>query len=150
MREIGFRVYYEMELPNGEIINGMEESWSWFLLTQTGEIMEYGPMRPPSRPDKEYKKLIPLFYIGLCDKTDKKIYEGDIVEFNGYRFKIAWETLKARFWIFTLENGDFQSPTQKSREKVEYPFLCGKNNNCKYIKVIGNIYENNNLTKQEG
>ena len=45
MSEIRFRVYWEAVL-GGKLHKGIESSASWFLLTQTGALMQHGPMSP--------------------------------------------------------------------------------------------------------
>lgn len=131
-RAIKFKVYYEAEL-NGEKLKGIEEPCSWFLLTQTGQIMEYGPMRPPSRPDKGYTKLVPLFSTGLHDKNGKEIYEGDILEAEKKTGKVKFVVKfdKAYFGIYTLKDEFVITLT------VGLEFYGGE--------VIGNIYENPEL-----
>jgi uncharacterized phage protein (TIGR01671 family) len=163
-REIKFRVYYEAEI-NGEKLKGIEEPCSWFLLTQTGQIMEYGPVSPPSRPNKGYTKLIPLFFTGLLDKNGNEIYEGDIVKAVGIRDE---SVLVVRFG---KHNVGFDSDCGISATGIGFcfewikcagdflgtPYMehLGKNFSKAYLgeavdwetelEVIGNIYENPEL-----
>ncbi len=128
MREIKFRVYYEAEL-NGEKIKGIEEPCSWFLLTQTGQIMEYGPLQPPSRPNKGYTKLIPLFFTGLKDKNGVEIYEGDIIDsklYDGTR----------KNYVVVFRDGSFMIG------------LTGLGKWIEDVIVIGNIYQNPELLSE--
>ena len=78
-KDFEFRVWCEFEI-NGKLEKCMEEPCSWFLLTQTGKVFSYGPIRRPMPLEKAYKKAIPLFYVGLKGKTGNKIFEGDIVK----------------------------------------------------------------------
>jgi len=78
-REFEFKVWCEFEI-NGKIETRMEEACSWFMITQTGKLWSYGPTSRPHPLEKEYKKAIPLFYVGLKDKQGEKIFECDIVK----------------------------------------------------------------------
>jgi uncharacterized phage protein (TIGR01671 family) len=132
-----FRVWCEFEVK-GEMVSCMESEASWFLLTQTGQLMEYGPMRPPHRLSGAYKKAIPLFFAGLLDKNGKEIYKGDVVSWSD-----GWNNYKSSI-IF--ENGAFR----ESRFKNPLEEICHYWDNGKYIEceVIGNIYENPELLKK--
>lgn len=64
-------------------------------------------------------------FIGLYDKDDKEIYEGDILDFNGIKVEVRF----VRGVFAFLENGDLD------RE------LCGDCRTDMFAKVIGNVYE---------
>ena len=75
-------------------------------------------------------------YTGLKDKNEKKIFEGDIIESEGYKHLVTYNENLAGF----------------RSVNVKYPKdLCGINqqwiNECDKV-VIGNIYDNKELIKQ--
>lgn len=72
-------------------------------------------------------------YIGLKDKNNKEIYEGDIVTLHNGKYKVIFNTEEARF---VLRDDEFE---------MNIPFT---NNNNKRMEVIGNIYENPELIKE--
>lgn len=63
-------------------------------------------------------------YIGLKDKNEKEIYEGDIL-------------------FFQQQDGVWSNQLNKHIE-VKYPFVCG---NTHLGEIIGNIFENPELLK---
>lgn len=73
-------------------------------------------------------------YIGLKDKNNKEIYEGDIVTLHNGKYKVIFNTEEARF---VLKDVFFE---------MDIPFT---NNNNKRIEVIGNIYENSELLGEQ-
>lgn len=75
-------------------------------------------------------------YTGLKDKKGKKIFEGDIIESEGYKHLVTYNENLAGF----------------RSVNVKYPKdLCGINqqwiNECGKV-VIGNIFDNKELIKQ--
>ena len=128
MKPNKFRVYYEYEI-DGEIHRGIESEASWFLLTQSGELLQHGPLEP-LRDCKEYKKLIPLFYTGRKDKNGTEMYDGDIIKEGGRISKVRFSKSYARF--------ELETPTGRAGL---YGF---------YGEIIGNVYENPELLIQRG
>jgi len=133
---IKYRVWCEFEI-NGKIEKCMESPASWFLLTQTGKLLESGPVVLPQPLSKAYIKAIPLFYTGCKDKNGKDIYEGDIVKLYEHHQPEVVEYCGSIFGVFLYKtkkrnNGTFQSIDEWC------PIDCP-------IEVIGNIYENGDL-----
>ena len=135
MRENKFRVYYEYEI-DGEIHNGIESEASWFLLTQSGELLQHGPLSP-LRDCKEYKKLIPLFYTGLKDSKGVDIYEGDLIQYGKTTYEVRWNFVR---WIMF-------DPELAGCDGFGMPLVgpSFSRNKMKDIEIIGNIWENGGL-----
>jgi uncharacterized phage protein (TIGR01671 family) len=80
-------------------------------------------------------------FTGLLDKNGKEIYEGDLLQYDGYNFKlinkekiyqIKYDDNLAQYYSYNLENS-FDT------------FLVVRA--WKESKIIGNIYQNPELTK---
>lgn len=76
------------------------------------------------------KKL--MEFVGLKDKKGKKIYDGDIVEFDNTVMECKWWQDKCRFV--------FYEKVWKETHEVNIE-------NCKKCKVIGNVFENPPIKK---
>lgn len=71
-------------------------------------------------------------YTGLTDKNGKKIFEGDIVNYNGTNHKVVFET-RGESAYFGIEISNIET----WRFCLEVP--------AKLMNVIGNIYDNPEL-----
>lgn len=91
-----------------------------------------------------------LQYTGLKDKNNKEIYEGDIVEDDKYIFKVVWHQQGAKYY---LEFIDWKDKLFIEKDLI-LDILNNQNLGDGYLKrrdlkVIGNIYENPELIKNE-
>lgn len=147
MKENKFRVWCEF-MFEGELVKEMAGPESWFLLTQTGKLMTYGPTDLLRPLGKEYKVAIPLFYTGMKDKDGIEAYEEDIVNCKlspTQRYQGIIQFHDGRFFIQTF----WYSFKPIGRWDLEERKLCGKSTTRLNIdcveKIIGNKYENPEL-----
>ena len=87
------------------------------------------------------KDIILMQYAGLKDKNGKEIYEGDIVNRNGW---IAEVVFKQRYSWFELEYRKFPHLPHSTTTNEWYSTT--KKDEIDF-EVIGNIYENPELLK---
>jgi len=139
MREIKFRAWDKndeiMIYPNENGIvykitpigDGDELTESIYLLLD-GELITIDTDGNIEKA-KRFKDLIPLQYTGLKDKNGKEIYEGDIYKQGAYIGEIFWSV---DFWA--TERGNYDD--------------SGLADDCNYIEIIGNIYENPELRRK--
>ena len=79
MSSLTFQIKYKAQIPNGPLIEGIEEEGSWFLVDQIGKVWSCGPMKSPRLIGPEYLEAIPLIKIGeeylSIDEITKRLAE---------------------------------------------------------------------------
>jgi len=144
MREIKFRVWNsdEQKMFIGHNIYGKSEPDATFKQRSTGAFTRLWEALARLK-EARYCKL--MQYTGLKDKNGKEIYEGDIMHVhwtNGF----SWGTGYLKGEVI-FQKGAFAI----RRHESDHYYFC----NFKHIdeltefKVIGNIYENPELMKNE-
>jgi uncharacterized phage protein (TIGR01671 family) len=88
---------------------------------------------------KDYKLIARVQFIGLLDKNGKKIFEGDLLQYDGYNFKlinkekiyqIRYDDNLGQYYSYNLENSfDTFLVVRAWKESI----------------IIGNIYQNPEL-----
>lgn len=124
--EFRFRVYTEFQVK-GVIYSSMESEASWYLMTQAGELWEYGPVSKPKKCTG-YDKIVPLLFTGFQDRSGKDIFDGDILRFGAGVASVVWSN--GAFWV--------ESPGSMTREHLTPDEWSDST-------IIGNVYENPEL-----
>ncbi|MFA7218942.1 MAG: YopX family protein [Synergistaceae bacterium] len=115
------RSNWMMDIFTGEIVD--------WVNSRGGEEEYYSPERERIYAENSSGKIstfIKQMYTGIDDKNDQKIYDGDIVDFNGTKVLIEWNASEGCFW----------GGCNKQRHILQYWDM---------LRVIGNIIENPNL-----
>lgn len=111
-----------------ELLDGGEDAS--FFLTQDGYVAKVtkividGQVKTIIEPSP--LKYRPLFSLGVKDKNNNSIFEGDIIKDRGRVYAVRFTLLD--YWIIEMDK--FNCPT-------------------KDVEIIGNIYENQELLKRQ-
>lgn len=134
MREIKFRawdkvlqkmIYNRDDIPDiekwgNEIMNHPYDEDEWYPMCEMYQLNAIQTMQ-----EQYCDKLIFMQYTGLKDKNGKEIYEGDILDHGYGKHPVVWNTYR-----WELADG----------HSILWSDMC---------EVIGNIYENPELLKEE-
>ncbi|MBK5447473.1 hypothetical protein JFU18_02015 [Bacillus sp. TH22] len=125
MREIKFRAWDEelKKMYTGDEIEDYSNLNAW---------LSYGGLAIYRIDEGEYVQLKSLQYTGLKDKNGKEIFEGDIVEYDGWFYIIKWDKEETGFYMHDKNN--FEDDHLRMID-------------ISVGEVMGNIYENQNLIK---
>ena len=125
MREIEFRAWYKPSKEMFKVGQITLEKGTW---NYEPDNREYIGVCVPYQPS-----FILMQYTGLKDKNGKKIFEGDIVKINDEVIaKVIWDNDYLGYFLYANE--------ENSIGTFDY---WGS------IEVIGNIYDNPELLKEE-
>ena len=120
----------ERWIGKGEWVYGFYHYTNWYnRLTKELVETDYWILPIDSQDGCQVDPSTVGQYIGLTDKNGKRIFEGDIVSFNGIMLKISFKNAE-----FCVEHIDGEAWT--------YPYL---GSNAKYMEVIGNVHDNPEL-----
>ena len=130
MREIKFRIWFKNweGIGKGGFNFPTKDDFDYYAITLTGKVCR--PVEGYDRGSAELSlenqdEYILNQYTGLKDKNGQEIYEGDIIDFNGYHREVRWSDSTASFLPVTQDEAETESI------------------------VVGNIYENPELLNQK-
>lgn len=136
MREIKFRAWDPTR--KRMVYRGLFDK-NWYYTErndENGTNLAYGISQ------RDQVTLKTMQFTGLLDKNGKEIYEGDIVEFDDLEYCGNLNKEKAEV-IFDEGSSLVEFMDCNSGKSQEYLFTYNK-----YIAIIGNIYENPELLKE--
>ncbi len=130
-REIKFKIW---DMKRKRFVNShIPDPESNYGLRADGKLVQFGvthTYQPFFEWEEHPEEVELLQYTGLKDKNGKEIYESDILNRNGFRYKIIYGIAGFMFrGIEVRHSGYFYS-----KESTEF-------------EIIGNIYENPELIK---
>ena len=133
MREIKFRAWLkeEKKMVNVETMDFTEKSIQYL---EKSEIVNAYLLRRVGFDDIELMQ-----YIGLKDKNDKEIYEGDIVLVKPGGTSTWYKTVvkfKEGAFIASLIDGE------------DYIYIFNRGFDSNDFEIIGNVYKNKNLLEE--
>ena len=133
MREIKFRAWLkeEKKMVNIETMDFTEKSIQYL---EKSEIVNAYLLRRVGFDDIELMQ-----YIGLKDKNDKEIYEGDIVLVKPGGTSTWYKTIvkfKEGAFIASLIDGE------------DYIYIFNRGFDSNDFEIIGNVYKNKNLLEE--
>lgn len=133
MRDIKFRAW---SLEQEAMIYPSETGW--FEKAYRGSHVALQSVRLDTVISSPY--LEPMQYTGLKDNYGKDIYEGDI---------LAFEDEKEFKWLVKYDYDSFIAKGGEHNQEEGLIEFYDWNRNRLDVVVLGNIYENSNLLKEE-
>ena len=128
MREIKFRIWVKDRKAIFEVISiDYVTKKVTYLLERTGHLLNI-------RHDK-FNDVELMQYTGIKDKDNKEIYEGDIL----------FESFGERYYKVVFENGSFRAEFKGDFEEYSFDLIDVVAQGC---EIVGNIYENPELTEE--
>ena len=130
MRKIKFRVWHKTE----KRLILFDDYWYCYEYTslafQSSQEENHGICAVENKDEAEFEIMQ---FTGLKDLCGKDIYEGDIVNNDGAKYIVEWGEQEAGFYLFEICSHRTFYFTDNSNE----------------YNVIGNIYQNKELLKNE-
>jgi uncharacterized phage protein (TIGR01671 family) len=110
------------------------------ILERKVEYTHYGD------PDLAHRTLIHHF-IGICDKNDKPIYEGDLIKCDSGEMGIVTYMPEVCLWSLTWAcyGLPYRTDLHTQARLENSPYRI----DTSIIEVLGNIWENEDLVKKE-
>ncbi|PEK91418.1 YopX family protein [Bacillus mycoides] len=128
MREVEFRAW---DLKDKRMYHNVGIVGTLIILEHDQSGYEFCELEMKSY-DHIDNNYVLMQYTGLKDKNKKKIFEGDIVEYDGWFYIIKWDEEETGFYM---------------HDKHNYEDDHLRMIDIGVGKVMGNIYENQNLIK---
>lgn len=128
MREIKFRAWVKEKKAIFEVILiDYVTKKVTYIVERTGHLLNI-------RHDK-FNDVELMQYTGLKDKDNKEIYEGDIL----------FESFGEKYYKVIFENGGFRAEFKGDFEEYSFDLIDVVAQGC---EIVGNIYENPELTEE--
>ncbi len=128
MREIKFRAWVKEKKAIFEVILiDYVSKKVTYIVERTGHLLNI-------RHDK-FNDVELMQYTGIKDKDNKEIYEGDIL----------FESFGERYYKVVFENGSFRAEFKGDFEEYSFDLIDVVAQGC---EIVGNIYENPELTEE--
>ena len=128
MREIKFRAWVKDRKAIFEVISiDYVSKKVTYIVERTGHLLNI-------RHDK-FNDVELMQYTGIKDKDNKEIYEGDIL----------FESFGERYYKVVFENGSFRAEFKGDFEEYSFDLIDVVAQGC---EIVGNIYENPELTEE--
>lgn len=128
MREIKFRAWIKEKKAIFEVILiDYVSKKVTYIVERIGHLLNIG--------HDKFNDVELMQYTGIKDKDNKEIYEGDIL----------FESFGERYYKVVFENGSFRAEFKGDFEEYSFDLIDVVAQGC---EIVGNIYENPELTEE--